>query len=100
MATLFRMYGAPRIIVRDDGPEFRSHAVQTLLARYHVTDVVIPPGQPFDNGFIESFHSRFRDECLDRHVFATMDEARHVITRWIRHYNAERPHSALNDKTP
>ena len=58
------------------------------------------PGKPTDNPFVEAFNSRFRDECLDQHRFASLEEARQTIEAWRIKYNAERPHGALGQQTP
>ncbi|RYF08020.1 MAG: transposase, partial [Deltaproteobacteria bacterium] len=58
------------------------------------------PGKPWQNGAIESFNSRFRDECLDREWFANRAEARIIIEQWRNHYNEHRPHSAISYRTP
>jgi len=63
---LFKRYGAPRIIRRDDGPEFKSKHFQALMVRWGIEQEVIPPGQPFNNGHIESFNGLMRRECLNR----------------------------------
>jgi transposase InsO family protein len=60
----------------------------------------IPPGQPWHNGYVESFHARQRDECLNLHIFGSIAEARVVIAAWHTEYNTLRPHSALGYKTP
>lgn len=58
------------------------------------------PGKPIDNAYIESFNGRLREECLNQHWFAALDEARREVTRWREEYNLERPHSGLGDRTP
>jgi len=60
----------------------------------------IRPGKPVENGFIESFNGRLRDECLNVHVFFTLDDVREKLTRWQEDYNHRRPHSSLQDETP
>ena len=62
--------------------------------------IYIDPGSPWQNGYIESFHSRFRDECLDREIRLSLREARVVIEDWRQHYNRERPHSRLGYVSP
>jgi putative transposase len=95
------IYGPPRVLRRDDGPEFRSKIFQSVLRRWRIHEEVIPPGQPFDNGSIESFHGKMRQEVLDAEVFNNITEAKEKISHWIRkHYNAQRPHSSLGYKTP
>jgi putative transposase len=97
---LFLRYGSPRIIRRDDGPEFRSKEFQSIMRRWRIREEVIPPGQPSDNGFIESFHGSMREEILDQEIFENLRQARQKILRWINEYNTQRPHSALEYKTP
>ena len=97
---LCRQYGPPRVFRRDDGPEFRSKEFQVVISKYRIGEEVIPPGQPFNNGHIESYQGTMRDELLDREEFETLQEARQKITEWVRSYNTERPHSALGYRTP
>jgi putative transposase len=92
--------GVPQRITVDNGPEFISQAVDAWAYRHHITMDFIQPGKPMQNGFIESFNGKFRDECLDRHWFMSLDDAIAVIADYRRHYNLERPHSALNYRTP
>ena len=97
---LFSRYGAPRMIRRDDGREFQSKQFQALMVRWNIEQEVIPPGQPFNNGHIESFHNLLRRECLNREVFIDIMEARDKIRRWIEDYNTKRLHSALGYCVP
>ncbi len=90
----------PRIIVVDNGPEFRSKALQLWATRYGVRLHFIEPGKPYQNGFIESFNGKFRAECLDRNLFETIDAARLFISAWKREYEERRPHTSLNGMTP
>jgi len=98
--SLFRLYGSPRVIRRDDGPEFRSFEFQRVIKRWRIREEVIPPGQPFNNGHIESYQGTMRDELLQREEFETLKEAQQKIKDWVRRYNTERPHSSLGYKTP
>ncbi len=98
--SLCRQYGPPRVFRRDDGPEFRSWEFQRVMRKYRIREEVIPPGQPFNNGHIESYQGTMRDELLQREEFETLQEAKEKITRWVRSYNTERPHSALGYRTP
>jgi transposase InsO family protein len=77
-----------------------AQAVQIWLADKKVGPAFIPPGQPWKNGFIESFHDKFRDECLQREWFSSLMDAQVVIADWHLHYNTQRPHSSLGYKTP
>ena len=97
---LFKRYGPPRVIRRDDGPEFKSRYFQTLMSRWNIEQEVIPPGQPFNNGHIESFHSLLRRECLNREIFIDVMDARDKIRSWIEDYNTKRLHSALGYWVP
>jgi len=92
--------GKPMTIVSDNGTEMTSRAVLRWAARTGVEWHYIAPGKPTQNAFIESFNSRFRDECLNEHVFATLPEAAEIIEAWRIDYNTNRPHSALGNLTP
>lgn len=92
--------GNPEVIVTDNGPEFTSKALDTWAYQNHVRLSYIRPGKPMENGYIESFNGRFRDECLNEHWFMNMDEARSLIEQWRIEYNTERPHSSLDMLSP
>lgn len=91
---------APAFLRSDNGSEFTAHSVKTWLEQNNVGPVFIPPGQPWKNGFIESFHDKFRDECLQREWFQSLLEAQVVIEAWRLRYNTQRPHSSLAYQTP
>jgi len=91
--------GYPMILRSDNGPEFVCDAVAAWAAG-KVGLSFIPPGQPWRNGYVESFHARQRDECLNITIFGSLAEARAVIAAWHKEYNTLRPHSALGYKTP
>jgi transposase InsO family protein len=91
---------APSYLRSDNGPEFMALALRGDLRRQGVATAYIEPGRPWQNGFAESFHSRFRDEFLDREVFASVVEAQLRTRLWRRWYNEERPHSSLGYQTP
>jgi putative transposase len=93
-------HGRPQFLRSDNGSEFTAIAVQQWLHDQHVGPSFITPGHPWQNGFIESFHGRFRDECLNREWFTTGHEAIIVIEQWRKEYNTQRPHSALGYRTP
>jgi transposase InsO family protein len=93
-------YGVPEHLRSDNGPEFIAYAIQDWLAEKKVKTIYITPGSPWENAYIESFHDKLRDECLNREIFGNLLEARVVIERWRLEYNAERPHSSLGYKTP
>jgi putative transposase len=100
LAAILENRSAPVFLRSDNGSEFTSHAVQAWLEENKVGPVFIPPGQPWKNGFIESFHDKFRDECLQREWFQSLLEAKVVIEAWRLHYNTQRPHSSLAYQTP
>ena len=83
-----------------NGPEFIATKVQQWLRDNQIKAIYIDPGSPWQNGYIESFHSRFRDECLSREMLLNLREARVVIADWRQHYNRERPHSRLGYLSP
>jgi len=92
--------GYPCMIVSDNGTELTSNAI---LAWQQLRDVewhYIAPGKPMQNGFVESFNGRLRDECLNEHLFGNLKEAREIIEEWRIDYNTNRPHSSLNGLTP
>ena len=92
--------GVPENIRSDNGPEFIAHAIKDWLKISGVNTLYIAPGSPWENGFVESFHSRLRDELLDCELFLNVKEARMLSAIWRRAYNDERPHSSLGYKTP
>jgi putative transposase len=92
--------GLPQSLVVDHGPEFISRALDLWAYRRGIELVFIRPGKPVENAYVESFHSRFRDECLSAHWFETLTEARVQIERWRQDYNEVRPHTSLAGRTP
>jgi putative transposase len=92
--------GKPAMIVSDNGTEMTCRAVLEWTNRAGVAWHYIAPGKPQQNGFVESFNGRLRDECLNEEVFANLAEARAVIERWRLDYNHVRPHSAHRGLTP
>jgi putative transposase len=92
--------GAPDEIVLDNGPELAGKAVDQWAYERGVWLRFIEPGKPVQNAFVESFHGRLRDECLDRHWFVGLNDARHTIETWRQDYNQSRPHSALGYRPP
>jgi putative transposase len=92
--------GAPRSITVDNGSEFYSRAMEAWAYQYGVHIDFIRPGKPTENGYIESFNGRFRDECLNTEVFFTLSDAREKLESWRQDYNQVRPHSALGDIAP
>jgi putative transposase len=93
-------HGAPEFIRSDNGPEFIAKDLQQWLADQKIKTIYITPASPWENGFVESFHSRFRDECLNREQLWTLTEARVVIEDFRQDYNTERPHSSLGYDSP
>jgi len=93
-------HGAPDYIRSDNGSEFIAKELQCWLAANKIRTIYIEPGSPWQNGFVESFHSRFRDECLNREQLWTLTEARVVIEDFRVHYNQRRPHSKLGYQSP
>ena len=93
-------HGAPEFIRSDNGPEFVAKELQRWLAEQKIKTIYITPASPWENGFVESFHSRFRDECLNREQLWTLTEARVVIEDFRQDYNAARPHSSLGYLSP
>jgi putative transposase len=97
---LFSVRGAPEHLRSDNGPEFVAQEVTRWLERAAVKTLFVAKGSPWENGYVESFNSRFRDELLDRELFLSLADARWVVDRWRLDYNHHRPHSALDYQTP
>lgn len=100
LLRLFREHGRPQFLRSDNGPEFVARALVKMLGERGVTCRHIDPGSPWQNGRNERFNGSFRDECLNLETFAHRDQARAVSGLYVRHYNQERPHSALGYRTP
>jgi transposase InsO family protein len=100
LVQLVARRGAPQYLRSDNGPEFIARRIQRWLAREGITTAYIDPGKPWQNGVGESFHSRFRDECLNQEAFFTVREAAVLIEQFRRTYNEARPHSSLRYDTP
>ena len=98
--NLFIFRGIPEHIRSDNGPEFTAKAVRKWLNRLGVKTLFIERGSPWENGYIESFNGKLRDELLDREIFTTLEEARVLIEQWRKGYNQIRPHSALGYQPP
>lgn len=92
--------GLPEVITVDNGPEFIGKALDLWAFEHSVRLRFIQPGKPVQNAFIESFNGKFRDECLNEHVFASLQSAQKTIESWRQDYNVNRPHSSLGDMTP
>ena len=97
---LARERGVPAELVLDNGPEVTGRALDGWAAQHAVRLRFIAPGKPSQNGFVESFNGRFRDECLDRTWFTSLADARATVEGWRLDYNGRRPHSALGYRTP
>jgi len=97
---LFIMKGIPEHIRSDNGPEFTANEVRKWLARLGVKTLFIEPGSPWENGYIESFNGKLRDELLNREIFTTLTEAKVLIEQWRQEYNHIRPHSSLGYRPP
>jgi transposase InsO family protein len=100
LADLFILRGVPGHIRSDNGPEFVAKALQQWIAAVGANTAYIEPGSPWENGFVESFNARLRDELLNGEIFYTLREAQIIIESWRRHYNAVRPHASLGYKPP
>jgi len=97
---LFAVRGTPDHIRSDNGPEFVAKTVRRWLQRADVGTLFIAKGSPWENGYVESFNGKLRDELLNQELFLSLAEARWVIDRWRLDYNHHRIHSALNYRTP
>jgi len=95
-----RFRGYPQAIRTDHGPEFTSRAFMAWAQSHGIEHLLIDPGRPMQNGYIESFNGRFRDECLNENVFANLAHARTVIADWRQDYNEVRPHSSCGRMPP
>ena len=93
-------FGFPEEIISDNGTEFTSNNVLQWCHQRGQSWKYIAPGKPYQNGSIESFNGKLRDECLNENWFLSLEEAKIIIEKWREEYNNERPHSALGGKTP
>ena len=100
LTDLFTRRGAPEYIRSDNGPEFTAKVVRDWLARVSVRTLYIEPGSPWENGYVESFQGKLRDELIDREAFDTLWETQVLVERWRQHYNTIRPHSSLGYRPP
>lgn len=92
--------GSPEEVLSDNGTEFTSHAIVGWSQRTNIRWVYIEPGKPHQNGYIESFNGKLRDECLNENYFLSLTQARAVVEKWRREYNSLRPHMSLGGETP
>jgi putative transposase len=100
LSDLFILRGVPQHIRSDNGPEFVAKAVQEWITAVGAQTAYIERGSPWENGYVESFNARLRDELLNGEIFYTLREAKIIIESWRRHYNAVRPHASLGYKPP
>jgi transposase InsO family protein len=98
--NLFIFRGMPEHIRSDNGPEFTARAIRRWLNHLGVKTLFIEPGSPWENGYIESFNGKLRDELLNRETSYTLIEAKVLIEQWRKEYNQVRPHSSLNYRPP
>ncbi|MBS0431153.1 MAG: IS3 family transposase [Proteobacteria bacterium] len=97
-AACFRGY--PKAVRTDNGPEFTSRAFIAWTQQHGIGHLLIQPGKPMQNGYVESFNGKFRDECLNEHWFTSLPQARDIIANWRRDYNEVRPHSSCGRIPP
>ena len=95
-----RFRGYPQAVRTDNGPEFTSRAFIAWTQQHRIEHLLIQPGRPMQNGYIESFNGKFRDECLNEHWFTSLADARDKIAIWRRDYNEVRPHSSCGRRPP
>jgi putative transposase len=100
LSDLFILRGVPGHIRSDNGPEFVAKAVQTWITAVGAKTAYIAPGSPWENGYVESFNARLRDELLNGEIFYSLREAKIVIESWRRHYNTVRPRASLGYRPP
>ncbi len=100
LSELFLQRGCPTHIRSDNGPECIARALQAWYRVLTVAPLFIEPGSPWENGYVESFNGKLRDELLNGELFYTLHEAQVLIERWRRQYNTQRPHSALGYRPP
>lgn len=100
LTDLFILHGVPENIRSDNGPEFIAKVVRKWIADVGARTAYIAPGSPWENGFVESFNARLRDELLNGEIFYTLAEAKIIVESWRRHYNTVRPHSSLGYRPP
>jgi transposase InsO family protein len=100
LSDLFILRGVPGHIRSDNGPEFVAKALQEWIGAVGAKTAYIAPGSPWENGYVESFNARLRDELLNGEIFYSLREAEIIIESWRRHYNAVRPHQSLGYRPP
>ena len=100
LSELIKSRGKPEEILSDNGTEFTCNAVLSWTQEQDVKWSYIQPGKPMQNGYVESFNGKLRDECLNENMFETLIEAKILVERWRKDYNEQRPHSSLRGLTP
>jgi putative transposase len=100
LSRILARQGAPESITSDNGSEFVGKAMKAWSCQNGVKLDFIRPGKPVENGFLESFNGRLRDECLNVEIFFDVEDARRKLERWQADFNHTRPHSSLDDRTP
>ncbi len=100
LSDLFILRGVPSHVRSDNGSEFVAQAVQDWIRAVGAKTAYIEPGSPWENGYVESFNARLRDELLNGEIFYSLREAEIVIESWRRHYNTIRPHASLGYRPP
>jgi putative transposase len=100
LSDLFMLRGVPGHVRSDNGPEFVAQAVQDWIKAVGAKTAYIAPGSPWENGYVESFNARLRDELLDGEIFYSLREAQIMIESWRRHYNTVRPHGSIGYRPP
>ena len=100
LGRLFLQHGCPAYMRSDNGPEFIAHALREWCKQLEVRPLFIEPGSPWENGYVESFNGKLRDELLNGELFYALQEAQIIIERWRRLYNTYRPQSALGYQPP
>jgi len=100
LSGLFLQHGCPEHIRSDNGSEFTANKLREWFKNVGITTLYIEPGSPWENGYVESFNSRMRDEFLNGEIFDTMHEAEILTRRWVMYYNTIRPHSTLGGRPP
>lgn len=100
LAGLMLLRGTPEYLRSDNGSEFTAKKIRKWLSNTGVITAYIEPGSPWENGYIESFNARMRDEFLNGELFGNMYEVQVLISRWVKYYNTVRPHSSLGGRPP
>lgn len=100
LSDLIAKRGSPKVILSDNGTEFTSNAILKWVYENQISWRYIEPGKPMQNGYIESFNGKLRDECLNENWFLSMKEAQNIIENWRWDYNENRPHTSLKGLTP